>query len=73
VTVADGRLYLGTHDGRVLALDPARGEKAWEFASGDSVLAARVYAGTASQKDYLAGHAGLVVAMDRATGRAWYS
>jgi len=40
VTVADGRLYLGTHDGRVLALDPARGEKAWEFASGDSVLAA---------------------------------
>ncbi|HSD28805.1 MAG TPA: PQQ-binding-like beta-propeller repeat protein [Vicinamibacteria bacterium] len=40
VTVAGGRLYLGTHDGRVLALDPARGEKAWEFASGDSVLAA---------------------------------
>ena len=41
VTVAGGRLYLGTHDGRVLvAIDPARGEKAWEFASGDSVLAA---------------------------------
>jgi outer membrane protein assembly factor BamB len=40
VTVADGRLYLGTHDGRVLALDPARGEKLWEFTSADSVLAA---------------------------------
>jgi outer membrane protein assembly factor BamB len=40
VTVAGGRLFLGTHDGRVLAIDPARGEKAWEFASGDSVLAA---------------------------------
>jgi outer membrane protein assembly factor BamB len=42
VTVAGGRLYLGTHDGRVLALDPARGDRAWEFASGDSVLGAPV-------------------------------
>jgi outer membrane protein assembly factor BamB len=40
VAVANGRLYLGTHDGRVLALDPARGVQAWAFATGDSVLAA---------------------------------
>jgi outer membrane protein assembly factor BamB len=52
VTVAGGRLYLGTHDGRVLALDPATGATLWSFATGDSVLAApvvdsgRVYAGS---------------------------
>jgi outer membrane protein assembly factor BamB len=40
VTVSGGRLYLGTHDGRLLAIGPARGEKVWEFASGDSVLGA---------------------------------
>ena len=52
VTVAGGRLYLGTHDGHVLALDAATGARVWDFAAGDSVLAApavdsgRVYAGS---------------------------
>lgn len=41
VTVSGGRLYLGTHDGRVLALEPAQGTRIWEFAAGDSVLARR--------------------------------
>jgi outer membrane protein assembly factor BamB len=66
VTVAGGRLYLGTHDGRVLALDPARGTRVWEFASGDSVLAApavepgRVYFGSYDHYVY---------ALDAATGQ----
>lgn len=52
VTVADGRLYLGTHDGRLLAVDPGNGSRLWEFVSGDSVLSApavekgRVYFGS---------------------------
>lgn len=52
VTVADGRLYLGTHDGHVLALEAADGAALWSFATGDAVLAApavdssRVYAGS---------------------------
>ncbi len=66
VTVADGRLYLGTHDGRVLAVDPARGEKAWEFASGDSVLAApTVDAG----RLFFGSFDGNVYALEAATGK----
>ena len=34
-----------------------------------AVTESRVYVGTASKKDYLAGHKAIVVAMDRATGR----
>lgn len=65
VTVAGGRLYLGTHDGRVLALDPARGEKAWEFASGDSVLAAPAVGAGRVVFGSFDGH---VYALDAATG-----
>jgi outer membrane protein assembly factor BamB len=52
VTVAEGRLYVGTYDGRVVALVPTDGHVLWEFATGDAVLAAtavaggRVYAGS---------------------------
>lgn len=52
VTASGGRLYLGTHDGRVLALDPATGARLWAYAAGEAVLAApavhgdRVYAGS---------------------------
>ncbi len=66
VTASGGRLYLGTHDGNVLALDPASGARAWSFATGDAVLAApavdsgRVYAGSFDKHVY---------ALDAATGR----
>jgi outer membrane protein assembly factor BamB len=66
VTVSRGRLFLGTHDGRLLALDPARGDTVWEFAAGDSVLAApaidsgRVYFGSYDHHVY---------ALDAASGR----
>jgi outer membrane protein assembly factor BamB len=65
VAVAGGRLHLGTHDGRVLALDPARGERLWEFASGDSVLAApAVDAG----RVFFGSFDGHVYALDAASG-----
>jgi outer membrane protein assembly factor BamB len=65
VTVAEGRLYLGTHDGRLVAVDPADGKVLWAFASGDSVLAApwvekgRVYFGSFD---------GFIYALDAAQG-----
>jgi len=69
VAIAGGRLYLGTHDGRVLAIEPERGTVVWSFATGDSVLSApavgdgRVYAGS---------YDGHVYALDAATGQlAW--
>jgi outer membrane protein assembly factor BamB len=65
VTVAGGRLYLGTHDGLVLALDPASGARQWSFATGDAVLAApAVEAG----RVYVGSFDGSVYALDAATG-----
>ena len=66
VTVAGGRLYVGTHDGHVLALEATNGARLWDFATGDSVLAApavdsgRVYAGSFDKHVY---------ALDAGTGR----
>ncbi len=76
----DGVAYVGSSDAAaVYAFDARTGERRWKtdvfgWAWGQpAVTDARVYAGTASQKGYLAGHKGLVVAMDRATGRpAWH-
>src|SRR5262245_8861825 len=66
VTEAGGRLYLGTHDGRVLCLDPARGKTVWQFASGDSVLAAPA---VDSGRAYFGSYDGNVYALDAASGR----
>jgi outer membrane protein assembly factor BamB len=66
VTVAGGRLYLGTHDGRLVAIDPARGEKAWEFASGDSVLAAPSVQG---DRVFFGSFDGCVYALEAASGK----
>jgi outer membrane protein assembly factor BamB len=66
VTIADGRLYLGTHDGRVLALAPAAGRVLWSFASGDSVLAAPA---VADGRVYFGSFDGNAYALDAATGK----
>jgi outer membrane protein assembly factor BamB len=66
VTVAGGRLYLGTHDGRVIALEPVHGGRVWEFASGDSVLAALA---VDSGRVYFGSYDHFVYALDAATGR----
>jgi eukaryotic-like serine/threonine-protein kinase len=64
--VAGGRLYLGTHDGHLVALDPARGARLWDFAAGDSVLAAPAVAGG---RVYFGSFDGKVRALDAADGR----
>lgn len=66
VTVAGGRLYLGTHDGKLLVLDGQRGGRLWEFAAEDSVVAApaleggRIYFGSFDHNVY---------ALEAATGK----
>jgi outer membrane protein assembly factor BamB len=66
VTVAGGRLYLGTHDGHVLAIDPAHGERLWDFSAADSVLAAPAVDGG---RVYFGSFDGKVRALDAADGR----
>ncbi len=69
VTVAGGRLYLGTHDGRVLALDPTQGTILWEVPTGDSVVAAPAVAGG---RVYFGSFDNHVYAVEADTGRlAW--
>jgi len=45
VAVDQQRLYVGTHDGKLVALNPATGEKTWEFAARDAVVAAPTVVG----------------------------
>ena len=51
---------------RVVAIDPARGEKAWEFASGDSVLAAPAVEG---DRVFFGSFDGHVYALEAGTGK----
>jgi len=65
VAVAHGRLFLGTHDGRLLCLDPAGGREVWRFESGDSVLAAPAVEGG---RVYFGSFDGHVYALDEKAG-----
>jgi len=65
VVVVEGRLYLGTHEGRLLCLDAATRERVWGFQSGDAVLAAPAVAGGRVVFGSFDGH---VYALDAATG-----
>jgi outer membrane protein assembly factor BamB len=65
VVVHEGRLFVGTHDGRVLALSPARGERIWSFTTGGSVLAAPA---VDSGRVYVGSYDGTVYALDAETG-----
>jgi outer membrane protein assembly factor BamB len=64
-TAAGGRLYLGTHDGHVLALDPGDGRRLWDFAAGDLVLSTPVVDGG---RVYFGSFDGNVYAVDAASG-----
>jgi outer membrane protein assembly factor BamB len=66
VAVAEGRLFVGTHDGKLIALDPAGGAVLWEFAAGDSVLGAPA---VADGRLYAGSFDGHVYALAAATGR----
>jgi outer membrane protein assembly factor BamB len=65
VAVDGGRLYVGTHEGRVLCLDAEGGRKVWEFRSGDSVLAAP---SLADGRVFFGSYDGSVYALDAKTG-----
>ncbi|HEV7499183.1 MAG TPA: PQQ-binding-like beta-propeller repeat protein, partial [Vicinamibacteria bacterium] len=65
VAVDGGRLYVGTHDGRMLCLGADRGAEVWRFSSGDSVLAAPAVDGG---RVYFGSYDGSVYALDQATG-----
>ena len=66
VTEAGGRLFVGTHDGRLLAVDPAQGRRVWEFAARDSVVAAPA---VDSGRVFFGSFDGNVYALDTATGQ----
>jgi outer membrane protein assembly factor BamB len=66
VLVAGDRLFLGTHEGKLVALDAATGARAWEFAAGDSVLAAPALDG---ERLYFGSYDKHVYALDAASGR----
>ena len=69
VAVDGDRLLVGTHDGRVLALDARSGAEVWSFAAGDAVVAAPV---VARGKVYCGSFDGFVYALDRRSGAlAW--
>jgi len=65
VTISDGQLYLGTHDGHVLALDPADGSRRWDFAARDSVVSTPLAAG---RRIYFGSFDGFVYALDAGSG-----
>jgi outer membrane protein assembly factor BamB len=66
VTAAYGALYVGTHEGRVLALDPATGGTLWEANAGGAVLAAP---GVDGGRVFVGSFTGEVVAFDANDGR----
>lgn len=61
-----GRLYLGTHDGHVLALDPASGSKIWDFAAADAVTSTPL---PASGRVFFGSFDGNVYALDAGGGK----
>lgn len=60
-----GRLFVGTHDGRLLALDAAKGDRLWELATKGSVLSTPA---VGSGRVYFGSFDGNVYALDAASG-----
>ncbi len=66
VCTAGKRLYVGTHDGTLMAFDAATGRTLWSFAAGDAILAAPALAGGVLYAGSFDRH---VYAVDAATGK----
>jgi outer membrane protein assembly factor BamB len=63
------RLFVGTHDGRILALDAATGTIKWEHKTGDAVIATPV---VASGRVFCGSMDGKIYALDATNGtRLW--
>jgi outer membrane protein assembly factor BamB len=63
--VSRNRLYVGTHDGKLLALDAKDGSKRWEFQAVDAILAAPA---VAEGRVVFGSYDHFVYALDEATG-----
>jgi outer membrane protein assembly factor BamB len=63
--VAGGRVYLGTHDGHVLALAARDGGRVWAFKAGDTVLSTPAVEGS---RVFFGSFDGHVYALDAASG-----
>jgi outer membrane protein assembly factor BamB len=69
VAHAGNRLFVGTHDGRILAVDAEKGTIVWEHKTGDSVIATPV---VASGRVFCGSMDGKIYALDAANGtRLW--
>lgn len=65
----DGRLFLGTESGRVLALDPAKdGAPAWEYRAAEAILAGPIFSGDLVVFGCAKGR---LLALDRAGKLVW--
>jgi outer membrane protein assembly factor BamB len=63
--VRSGRVYVGTRDGRVLAVDARRGTIVWQFKAADTIVATPVIA---HGRVYCGSFDGNVYALDAASG-----
>jgi outer membrane protein assembly factor BamB len=70
VTAANGTLFVGTHAGRVLALDPASGGTLWEATTGGPVLSAPAVAGG---RVFVGSYDGRVYALDSFDGHTLWT
>lgn len=69
VTAVEGRLYLGTHDGRLVCVDAASGREIWSEKAGEAILAAPAVSGG---QVFFGTFDGKVIALDSRTGaRRW--
>lgn len=65
VAAADDRLFVGTHDGRVLALDPTNGARLWMFSADASILATPAIS---DGRVFVGSYDGRIYALDAASG-----
>jgi outer membrane protein assembly factor BamB len=63
--VADGRLFVGSTDGRLYALDPRTGDEIWRFHAATSLTGSPAVLGPLA---YVTDHASTLYALDVATG-----
>lgn len=68
--IGEGRVYVGSNDGRLYAIKSASGEKAWEFPTGGPVMSSpSLYDGAV----YFGSGDGKVYALDAQSGRLKWS
>ncbi len=68
--VANGRVYLGTDKGRLMAIDTETGKKVWEYEGGTPLLGAPT---VTKDRVYIGGRDGTVHAIDLTTGKAQWT